>query len=74
MLCFFLHYFQLVFTRFDKDKSNTISSFEMRNALTETGWAAGIFFNFSFDNINILLGRTQDISLYLRFSTQQSAV
>ncbi|XP_051731403.1 calpain-3b [Ctenopharyngodon idella] len=29
---------KLVFTRFDKDKSNTISSFEMRNALTETGF------------------------------------
>ncbi|XP_048062396.1 calpain-3b isoform X1 [Megalobrama amblycephala] len=29
---------KLVFTRFDTDKSSTISSFEMRNALTETGF------------------------------------
>ncbi|CAM4693252.1 unnamed protein product [Leuciscus chuanchicus] len=28
----------LVFTRFDTDKSSTISSFEMRNALTEAGF------------------------------------
>ncbi|XP_026146903.1 calpain-3b isoform X2 [Carassius auratus] len=29
---------KLVFTRYDTDKSSTISSFEMRNALTETGF------------------------------------
>uniref|UniRef100_A0A671Q3G3 Calpain-3 n=1 Tax=Sinocyclocheilus anshuiensis TaxID=1608454 RepID=A0A671Q3G3_9TELE len=29
---------KLVFTRFDTDKSSTISSFEMRNALTEAGF------------------------------------
>ncbi|XP_077075926.1 calpain-3b isoform X4 [Siphateles boraxobius] len=29
---------KLVFTRFDRDKSSTISSFEMRNALTEAGF------------------------------------
>uniref|UniRef100_A0A672RNK9 EF-hand domain-containing protein n=1 Tax=Sinocyclocheilus grahami TaxID=75366 RepID=A0A672RNK9_SINGR len=29
---------KLVFTRYDTDKSSTISSFEMRNALTEAGF------------------------------------
>uniref|UniRef100_A0A9J7WY21 Calpain-3 n=1 Tax=Cyprinus carpio carpio TaxID=630221 RepID=A0A9J7WY21_CYPCA len=35
---FSVHLFQLVFTRYDTDKSSTISSFEMRNALTEAGF------------------------------------